>query len=321
MDKGKFTQFYICSLLGVFLASFYPIIMGSRVIIDMISYGTVRGENYPKYIIPYTPISIAVILGVLLMPLILRYTGRFANLIASAISAGTFFLAEILFENMVIVTTSGTTSLENWQTYLCAVPPEGFASRTWTTVNILGGEFDPAYKIHFYVIALVLILSILNCFYGFAHIVRTGDKKRLRSLVLQAITSGIFLGLCIWACYTAFYRGGELQISQLSAWLMSAFFVTLGVTVGIFAGSFFLSRRKLVSVFIPAMLAADFTIVMYIGELILLHGNLYRFGTGFFFDKILFLAPVDFLIIILSGAITALILLAISPGRSVKKDE
>ena len=59
----------------------------------------------------------------------------------------------------------------------------------------------------------------------------------------------------------------------------------------------------------------DFTAIMYIGEQILLHGNLYRFGTGFFFDELFFLAPVDFLIIFLSGAITALILLPIAPGR------
>ena len=50
-------------------------------------------------------------------------------------------------------------------------------------------------------------------------------------------------------------------------------------------------------------------LLMYIGEMCLLSGNLYRFGTGWFFERLgrLVLAPVDILIILASGLITALI--------------
>ena len=56
---------------------------------------------------------------------------------------------------------------------------------------------------------------------------------------------------------------------------------------------------------------------MYVGEMILLSGHLYRFGSGFFFHGIgsIVLAPVDLLIILLSGAICALLLTAISEGK------
>ena len=48
---------------------------------------------------------------------------------------------------------------------------------------------------------------------------------------------------------------------------------------------------------------------MYAGEMILLNGRLYRFGVGFLFEGIpgIILAPVDLLIIILSGCISAFI--------------
>jgi hypothetical protein len=48
---------------------------------------------------------------------------------------------------------------------------------------------------------------------------------------------------------------------------------------------------------------------MYIGEMILLSGHLYRFGSGFLFDglKSIVLAPIDILIIIASGCINAAI--------------
>ena len=45
-------------------------------------------------------------------------------------------------------------------------------SKTVTAVDILIGDYSPAFKIHFYLIAFVLILSLLNCFYGFAHLLK-----------------------------------------------------------------------------------------------------------------------------------------------------
>jgi hypothetical protein len=159
------------------------------------------------------------------------------------------------------------------------------------------------------VVTVVLILSILNCLYGFGHMIGTGEKKRLKSLILQSICSLAFLGLCILACFTAFWRDGNIQVSPLSATLMTVFFILLGVTVGIFAGSFLLGKRNLVSVWIPAMVSSAMTLLMYIGEMILLHGHLYSFGEGFIFNSIpeIVLAPVDLLIIVVSGCITALI--------------
>jgi hypothetical protein len=90
---------------------------------------------------------------------------------------------------------------------------------------------------------------------------------------------------------------------------MAVFFILLGVTVGIYAGSFLLGKRKIVSVGIPAVVSAVMTALMYIGEMILLHGHLYSFGTGFFFESIpgIILAPADIAVIIVSGCVTALI--------------
>jgi len=40
----------------------------------MITHGTVYAEDYPKYNIPYTPISLSVIFGVALMPPLTKIT-------------------------------------------------------------------------------------------------------------------------------------------------------------------------------------------------------------------------------------------------------
>ena len=310
--KKRFTRFWLLSLVAVLAASFYPLMMGVRVVSDMLRDGTVLKENYPKYIIPYTPIAVAVILGVLLLPLFVRLLKRFAVLGGSALSIGTFFGLEYLFEKNVVVKTAETVAtLEDWQMYMCYQPPDGWGTtvtvyKTHTAVEILMGEYNPAFKLHFYLISVVLILAILNCVYGFAQMVRTGDRRRKKALILQSVSAALFLGLCILACFTAFWRDGSIQVSPLSAVLMSVFFILLGVTVGIFLGSLLLKKRRMIGLWLPAAAAALTTLLMYVGEMILLHGHLYRFGAGLFFDGLpaIVLAPVDLIVILAAGIVT-----------------
>lgn len=322
MKDQKFKRYYWIACIGVLIASWYPLSMGVRVITDMIVDGAVLKENYPKYIIPYTPISLALLLGVVTMPLFMKRKQRFALLGGSAVAIAAFFAFELSFEQKIIVTAADTVvKLENWQMYMCYVPPGGWGTSEVvggrTAIEILMGEYDPAFKLHFYIISVVLILTILNCLYGFGQMIRSGEKKRLTSLILQSVASAVFLGLCILACFTAFWRDGSLQVSALSASLMAIFFILLGVTVGIYTGSFLLEKRQLLSVWVPAVVASVLTLSMYIGEMILLNGHLYRFGKGFLFNSIpgIIFAPVDLLIIVTSGCITAAIFLLLKRQR------
>lgn len=313
MKNKLFHRYYLFSCIGALLASYYPLSMGVRVITDMIVNGTVLKENYPKYIIPYTPIGIAVLVGVLLMPLCIRLFKRFALVGGASIATGIFFAVELLFEQQVVVEAVETvTKLEDWQMYMCYVPPEGWgepvtAYKTQTAVDILMGDYDPAFKLHFYMISVVLIVTVLNCLYGFGQMIKNRERKRLRSLILQSVCALTFLGLCILACFTAFWRDGSIRVSPLSAALMAAFFILFGITAGVFAGSFLLGKRKPVSILLPSVTASVMTFLMYLGEMILLNGHLYRFGTGFIYDGIpgIVFAPADLLIILVSGCITA----------------
>ena len=315
MKSKSFNRYYLLSCLGVLITSYYPLSMGVRVITDMLMNGTVMKENYPKYIIPYTPISVAIIVGVLLMPLFIRIFKRFAFAGGAVSATGIFFGLELLFEQKVVVSTAETvTKLEDWQMYMCYVPPEGWGEtvttyKTQTAVDILMGDYNPAFKLHFYIISILLIVTILNCLYGFGMMIKNWDKRRCKSLILQSICSVVFLGLCILACFTAFWRDGSIRVSSLSAALMTIFFILLGVTAGVFVGSFLLGKRKLVSVWIPAILASIMTLLMYIGEMVLLNGHLYSLGSGFLFEGLpgIVFAPIDLLVVLLSGSVTALI--------------
>lgn len=315
MKNKLFNHYYLFSCIGILIVSCYPLSMGIRVISDMISNGTVMKENYPKYIIPYTPISVAVIIGVLLMPLLIKFLGRFAMVGGTLVSTVVFFVIELLFEQKVVVSTAETiTKLEDWQMFMCYTPPKGWGEnittyKTQTAVDILMGEYNPAFKLHFYIISVVLIITILNCLYGFGQMIKNGENKRLKALILQSVCSVVFLGLCILACFTAFWRDGNIRVSPLSAFLMTVFFILLGVTVGVFVGSFLLGKRKLFSVVVPSIVSALMTFLMYVGEMILLNGHLYILGSGFLFDSLqgIVFAPIDLLVVLLSGCVTALI--------------
>ena len=47
MKNKVLNRYYLCSLAGVLIASFYPIWMGVKVVSDMIRHGTVYAEDYP----------------------------------------------------------------------------------------------------------------------------------------------------------------------------------------------------------------------------------------------------------------------------------
>ena len=312
MRNKRFNRYYLLACLGVLLASFYPLWMGVRVIADMIMDGTVMKENYPKYIIPYTPISIAILVFVGLMPVCMGKCKKYAFWVAVIGAVALFFGIELLFEQKVVVSGMETvTKLENWQMSMCYIPPEGWGEtvttyKQKTAVEILMGEYNPAFKLHFYAISVALIAAVLNALYGFGAMVQSGDKSRRKALSLQSVCTVLFLGLCILACFTAFWRDGSIRVSPLSATLMVIFFIILGVTAGLFAGSFLLKKSRFTAVWIPGIIASAMTLLMYIGEMILLHGHLYIYGSGFLFESLpgIVLAPADLLVILASGGIT-----------------
>ena len=304
--QKKFRRYWLFVLLGTLAVSGYPIYMGIKVIRSMSLYGFVPQRNYPKYIIPYTPVAIAVIVAVCLMPVLIRKLKTYPLLMASGIALAMFFATELLFEQKVIVNGTLSAKLERWQMFMCYVSPETYQTRDWRAVDILIGEYSPTFKIHFYMISMVLILTTLSCLYGFGQMVISGNRKKRKALIIQSVGTALFLGLCIFACFTAFFRDGEILVSTVSAVLMGVFFSLFGVTVGVYVASFLLEKKKGISVGVPAAVGALTTLAMYIGEMCLLSGNLYLLGRGFWFKGLpgIVLAPVDILIILSAGVIT-----------------
>jgi hypothetical protein len=87
---------------------------------------------------------------------------------------------------------------------------------------------------------------------------------------------------------------------------MSFFFIIFGVTSGTYCGSILSGRGRMLSVLLPAAAASLTTLVMYIGELVLMGGALFKYGSGLLFEPVspLPLSLVDIAIILFSGLVT-----------------
>lgn len=298
----KYKNFYLLSLLAVVLLSAYPIYMGFVTLGSYLQKGFITVTDYPKYVIPYTPICLAVMTSAALLPLIFKLCRKYTLPLATLLGTVLFFLSESLLEKVKVVEGYVSMPVESWQLSMCMATPE--------VLRAIGQPIfaagNPAFKIHFYIIALIIIISVLNVLYGLSKMFRERDYSKKRLLIAQAVVLAVFIALCILACFTAFYRNGTLHISPLSAVLMSVFFIIFGLTAGLYGGTLLYGRNDLLSKIIPPAAASLTTLIMYLGELALMDGVLFRYGSGFLFKPLgaLPFSAVDLVIILSSGLMT-----------------
>ena len=343
---------HFISLAAILLASAYPIYMGVFMLAAQIRDGGVDVTAYPKYVIPYTPISAALIACAALLPLAYKYCKKFALPVLSVLGILLFLAVETGFERMTVFDTvyeqvdvtaaaAEASIIEEatevpvdvgaWQYYLCAVlppmppdemepmPPDEIESaqpgepEQITTANPLLADYSPVFKLHFYMISIIMIISVLGTAYGFYRMYREQSFKRKKPLIAQLVLVAAFIGLCVLACFTAFFRNGEQIISPISAVLMTLFFLVFGVTAGIYAGTWLYGKRKLFSMLLPSLGAVLVTLLMYFGELVMMRGGLYQLGKGFFFEPFAStpFAIADMLVMLSSGLLTYGVLYAL----------
>ena len=314
-----YRRFYIGSLLLLVMVSAYPIYMGFSVLFgsQYQQAGFIYREDYPKYIIPYTPMCVAILIAAILLPIIRRFAKRIALLLDSLLGIAIFLVLERFFEQIQVVdflAPGDGLPVSSWQYSLCIATPQVLQS----IGEAAYADRNPAYKMHFYMIAMVIILCVLGILYGYMRVFKEGRSEKKRPLLLQTVCVSVFVGMCILACFTAFFREGMINLSPLSAFLTGSFFLLFGITFGAYFAVFLYGKRPLFSVIIPALCAAVTTICMYIGELILMGGELFIFGKGWFFyplGKIPF-SFCDLLIIAAAGVLTGLIAKVLNKPRA-----
>jgi len=305
---------YLLSCVAIILASVYPVYMGGLMVSAYIKDGGIEAANYPSYVIPYTPICAALIICTALLPLAYRLCRRFALPILTALGAVLFLAVEVGFEKIaVFADLSGKINVETWQLFSCVATPQ-VRSGVWDSLNI---RYNPAFKIHFYAIALLIVFVVIGVMYLSYKMAKTQNFSRTKPLVAQLVSVIVFIGLCILACFTAFFRTGDINIPPVSTVLMTIFFVVFGITAGVYTGTWLYGKKALVSMVLPSVTSMLVTVMMYIGEMVMMNQNLFRRGSGFMFSPLgaFPLSIFDIVTIFISGIVTYFILNAIKQKK------
>lgn len=312
--KINSTRFYIVSLGALIIVCLYPIYMGINTIGIYLKVGYLELNNLYQYMIPYTPIAISLIITIAFMPLLYKLFKKHTFFCMSVLAVTVFLITEFLFERIPVGTPVTSQPLESWQLYQCS--SNSFVQRMYE--DVMYAPNNPGFKVHYYIISIIIILLAVNVIFGFYKMIIEKNYTKKAPLVAQLISGIIFVGLCILACCTAFFRDGSQCISPTSAFLMGMFFIVYGVTGGIYLGCVFFGKRKLLSAVIPSIAASLVTLIMYIGELILMEGVLYIYGKGLIFEPVynIVFAPIDIIIIALSGIVTYVILSALNKKKT-----
>ncbi len=319
MEKRNYRRYYAASLLVLLALSAYPLVGGARMVALQLQNGGIAAEQYVKYVVPYAAMALAVVLFAAFQPLLFKLK-RKALPVGLAGAYAVFVAAELLFEQLTLfpsglasfnpatMTYNGApaTNVDAWQAGLCAISPDVSVPSVVQTYV----EADNAYKIHYYFIALLLITMLCLLVYGGGKAVRAGDASKRKLLAMQGTATASLLALCVLANLTGFFRQAEAIQTPLASLLTCLFFVMLGVSVGLYVGSFTLHKRKRLSLGLPVLSALLAVVLMYVGEAAMMGGGLYRFGSGWFFTPLgaLAVAPVDVAVIVAAGALTWLLL-------------
>ncbi len=306
-------SFYWLSLTVLLLLSAYPLYMGVKVLSMVADLGYLDADLYPRYVIPYAPMCLGILAAVALRPLLTRMK-KWTLPVGTFLGVSVFLVAERLLERIPIgrlTQTEETVDLQTWQLALCrSLTPEEIAGQTRVVENVVYAENNVTFKFHFYLIALVILLAVVSLVYAYAKMIREQNFSKKRPLTVQLICTVTFIGLCVWACFTAFYRTGDIRVSPVSALLMCVFFSVFGVTFGSYLGSLLYGRAKRLSVWLPAAVASLTVVAMYVGELMLMGGELFVLGHGFLFDPVAGtpFALTDLFVILFTGAVTGLLM-------------
>ncbi len=317
MDQA-FKRFYFGTLAILLVLSAYPLINGIRIMFLYLVNGVIEIDQYVRYVIPYAAMCFALLVFAALQPVWPKIFKKSTLALSTAVTLLLFVLAEVFFENMKI-NTNGLTPIKGfhpaprvdmWQAFSCFISPDAVrAMRRQAQVQQDGFYYvagDSTYKIHYYLVCFVIILILCGLIYGLGKMVRDKNKAAGIPLALQGASAAILVGLCIFANMTGFFRDTSPVQNLTASILTCLFFIVLGAAAGIYAGSFLLRKSKPLALGLPALLSGAVCVLMYVGEAAMMEGNLYRFGTGWFFTGIsgISLAAVDLLVILLAAAVT-----------------
>jgi len=163
-------RFYFTAI-GVLLAlSAYPLVMGIKIVILQLLNGSIRPEDYARYVIPYTAICLSILISVAMYPLLSRLK-RLSILVATGLGLGFFVGIELFMENITLNSAEAQNTL---MMQLASCIGSTAAQQAFQKL------YDNTFKIHYFLISFVIITLIIGIVYGYGRMITSLEYSVLQ---------------------------------------------------------------------------------------------------------------------------------------------
>lgn len=279
-----------------------------------------RGQSGVTAVIPFMAVTLAILIGFILIPLLKGVPLFWKHIIISAIGILVFVGLDILAQHVAANESFNELMLsraprfdltplyEGYEQILLEPPrlflDELFNSRMPRFLPPSYGDYriilDTSFinntgtiswqvRIHYYIFSIILVVAALNWLINLTGAILEKKNPPHRFLVLQGIAV---------LCYTLAYLlvrvvRYEDHAARHIAWgsvLNSAIcFMLAAVAVGLYSGSL-LHKWGRVRLIVPAIMAAVTVLALYLAQFIMLGGGLYNFGNSAFIAYVIRIA-------------------------------
>jgi len=165
------SKHYLISLASVLILSLYPLYMGIIMLSSYITDSGIKTADYPKYIIPYTPICVSVLLCTLILPLMLKKCRSIASPMISGLGIMFFLVLEVLFESIPVFL--GTSNRRVFDEIIRGNLQYRISDAVFEMKDM---RYNNALDLHVYIISVLAVVTVLRIIYEIC--IRNFQEKR-----------------------------------------------------------------------------------------------------------------------------------------------
>lgn len=242
-------------------------------------------------VIPFTAVTVAILFGFMLLPLLRDMPPRKRQIIASALAVFIFCALESTAETLA----ARLDRLHVVMTHRKMLTPEEI------TALARGVRFPLEIRLHYYIFSVILVLCVLNFLYGLANMLHADGKPGKKVVVLQGMATACYALAYILVRVMQYEDYATMRLTWSSVLNAAVCFTLAALVVGLYAGSFMRleGRGKIV----PPLLSVFTVISLYFTEYAMLDGEFYSYC-----ENATLTIMIRFLIIVISGVLVYLLL-------------
>jgi len=234
-------------------------------------------------VVPFMAVSVTILLGFLLMPLLRSYSRRINHLFI-------FLFAVMVFSGLSLIAEAFVVSAEMRHISLAPDgyimprillysrmmrPPSEILAPNEILAYAITTTIPPAVRIHYYIFSIALITSVLSWLHNIAQTVYVDGRPGRRFVAIQGIATAGYILAYIMVRAVQFENLAALRLTPASVVNSAVCFVLASVVMGLWGISCFgFAKRARI---LPPMIAVLTVLLLYAAQFFMLGGQFYLY--------------------------------------------